>query len=82
MPEFRNTSHGSYNSLEASLTRQVKNSPVGTVYFTFAYTYAYSLDNASGFRQRNSTVPAYSPNQFYGSSDSDIRQRIREDTQR
>lgn len=76
LPEFRNVSHGSYNSLEASLTRQVKNSPLGTAYFTFAYTYAHSLDNASGFRQRNSTVPAYLPNQFYGSSDSDIRHRI------
>jgi hypothetical protein len=76
LPEFRNVSHGNYNSLEASLTRQVKDSPVGTVYFTLAYTYSHNIDNASGFRQRNSTVPAYNPNQFYASGDSDIRHRI------
>jgi hypothetical protein len=76
MPEFRNVSHGGYNSLESSLTRQVKNSPIGTAYFTFAYTYAHNLDNASGFRQRNSAVPAYLPQQFYASGDSDVRHRI------
>jgi len=34
------------------------------------------LDNASGFRQRNSIVPAYSPQHFYASGDSDVRHRI------
>jgi hypothetical protein len=76
LPEFQNVSHANYNALEASLTRQPKNSKLGTAYFTLAYTYGHSLDNASGFRQRNSTVPYYNPNYYYASSDSDVRQRI------
>ena len=76
MPELRNVSRAHYNSLEASLTRQPKNSRFGTNYFTLAYTYAHNLDNASGFEQRNYIVPAYEPQHFYGSGDSDIRHRI------
>jgi hypothetical protein len=76
MPELRNVSRAHYNSLEASLTRQPKNSRFGTNYFTLAYTYAHNLDNASGFEQRNYIVPAYEPQYFYGSGDSDIRHRI------
>ncbi|MGA2855734.1 MAG: carboxypeptidase regulatory-like domain-containing protein [Candidatus Sulfotelmatobacter sp.] len=76
LPEFQNVSHANYNALEASLTRQAKGSKLGTTYFTLAYTYGHNLDNASGFRQRNSTVPAYAPNLFYSSGDGDVRQRI------
>jgi outer membrane receptor protein involved in Fe transport len=76
IPEFQNVSNANYNALEASLTRQPKNSPIGTVYFTLAYTYSHNLDNASGFRQRNAFVPTYSPDLFYASSDSDVRNRI------
>jgi hypothetical protein len=76
LPEFQNTSDANYNALEASLTRQPKASKLGTAYFTLAYTYGHNIDNASGFEQRDSSVPAYSPDLFYGSSDSDVRQRI------
>jgi Carboxypeptidase regulatory-like domain/TonB-dependent Receptor Plug Domain len=76
LPEFQNVSNANYNALEASLTRQPKNSKLGTAYFTLAYTYGHNLDNASGFAQRNSQVPAYSPDLFYASGDSDVRQRI------
>jgi hypothetical protein len=76
IPEFQNVSHANYNAFEASLTRQPKDSKLGTVYFTLAYTYSHSLDNASGFRQRNSIVPYYSPDFYYASSDSDVRHRI------
>jgi hypothetical protein len=76
LPEFQNVSHANYNALEASLTRQAKGSKLGTAYFTLAYTYGHNLDNASGFRQRNSTVPAYAPDLLYSSGDSDVRQRI------
>jgi hypothetical protein len=76
LPEFQNVSHANYSALEASLTRQPKSSKLGTAYFTLAYTYGHNLDNASGFAQRNSTVPAFSPNLFYASGDSDVRQRI------
>lgn len=76
IPEFQNVANANYNALEASLTRQPRSSKLGTVYYTFAYTYGHTLDDASGFRQRNSVVPAYQPHLYYASSDSDVRQRI------
>ncbi len=76
-PEFKNISNANYNSLQASLNRQMVDSHyLGRTYFTLAYTYAHSIDNASGFRQRNSTVPSYQPNLFRASSDQDVRDRI------
>jgi hypothetical protein len=76
LPEFQNVANANYNAFEASLTRQPRDSRLGTVYYTLAYTYAHNLDNASGFRQRNSVVPVYSPDLYYASSDSDVRHRI------
>jgi outer membrane receptor protein involved in Fe transport len=77
LPEFKNISHANYNSLQASLTRQIADSHyMGRTYFTLAYTFAHSIDNASGFRQRNSSVPSYQANLFYASSDQDVRHRI------
>jgi hypothetical protein len=75
--EFRNASNASYNSLDLSLQKPPTNTgPLGTTYFTLAYTYAHSIDNGSGFRNRNSKIPSYNPGQFRASSDYDIRQRI------
>jgi Carboxypeptidase regulatory-like domain/TonB dependent receptor/TonB-dependent Receptor Plug Domain len=76
LPEFQNVSHANYNALEASLTRQPKDTRVGTVYYTLAYTYGHNLDNVSGFQQRNYQVPAYNSNLFYASGDTDVRHRI------
>lgn len=76
LPEFRNVAKAVYNSLQVSVTRQITNSPIGRTYFTFAYTYGHSIDDASGFRQRNSSVPTYDPSGFRASSDQDIRHRI------
>jgi hypothetical protein len=76
LPEFQNVSNANYNALEGSLTRQPKDSRLGTVYYTLAYTYGHNLDNASGFQQRNSSVPAYASHLFYASGDSDVRHRI------
>ena len=76
LPEFQNVSNANYNALEASLTRQPKSSRLGVAYYTFAYTWGHNMDNASGFEQRNDAVPAYSPDFFYSSGDSDVRQRI------
>ena len=76
-PEFQNIGFANYNSLEASLTRQVTASRFfGTTYFTLAYTYAHSIDNSSGFRNRTSNVPAFNINQFRGPSDFDATHRI------
>jgi hypothetical protein len=76
LPEFQNVSNANYNAFEASLTRQAKSSRLGTAYYTFSYTYAHNMDNASGFRNRNSSVPTYSPQFFYTSADGDVRHRI------
>jgi len=62
--EFGNLSFGNYNSLEASLTKQVSDSRLGTSYFTLAYTYGHGIDDASGFRNRDSQVPYYNIGQF------------------
>lgn len=74
--EFGNISFGSYNSLEASLTKQVSDSRFGTTYFTFAYTYGHSIDEASGFRNRDSQVPSYNIGIFRASSDFDVTHRL------
>jgi hypothetical protein len=77
LAEFKNVSKASYNGLTASLTRQVTDARlIGKTYFTLGYTYAHSIDNASGFRNRNSQVPTYNPNLFRASSDFDVRNRI------
>ena len=77
MPEFRNVGNQNYNALEASLTRQpTKTLFLGQIYFTFAYTYSHNIDNASGFRQRSSSVPYYNPQEFRSNSDLDMRHRV------
>jgi len=77
MPEFTNSSFASFNSLEASLTKQNgDNHIIGNTYFTLAYTYGHSIDNSSGFRNRDSQVPAYDPRVFRASSDFDVKHRI------
>lgn len=77
MPEFRNVANESYNALEGSLTRQpTPVASLGNLYYTIGYTWSHSIDNASGFRQRNSGVPYYDPDAFRASSDLDMRQRF------
>jgi hypothetical protein len=75
--EFQNAGSANYNSLQASLNKQVSNIRwLGNTYFTLAYTWAHSIDTASGFRNTNSNVPAYNTRQFRADSDFDIRQRL------
>lgn len=75
--EFRNVGTGSFNSLELSLQKRLSESRfLGTSYFTLAYTLGHSIDTSSGFRQRNSVVPAYNSRQFRADSDFDLRQRF------
>jgi hypothetical protein len=77
MPEFKNITKASYNSLQVSLTRQMSDSArLGRTYFTAAYTLGHSIDNASGFRNRNSSVPSYEDDLFKASSDQDVRDRV------
>lgn len=74
--EFRNVGSANYNSLQASLNKQYTQTRFGGTYFTLAYTWAHSIDTASGFRNTNSNVPAYNTRLFRASSDFDIRQRL------
>jgi hypothetical protein len=74
---FGNVSFAGFNSMEASLTKQNgENRIIGNTYFTLGYTYGHSIDNASGFRNRDSEVPAYNIGQFRASSDFDVTNRI------
>jgi hypothetical protein len=76
-PEFKNLTKASYNGLEASFRKQVSDTKyLGRTYFELGYTFAHSIDNTSGFRNRNSGVPAYQPNLFRASSDFDVKHRI------
>jgi outer membrane receptor protein involved in Fe transport len=77
VPEFKNVAKASYNSMQASLTRQISSTAwLGRTYFTLAYTFAHNIDNVSGFRERNSSVPSYATNLFRSSADADIRHTI------
>jgi hypothetical protein len=77
LDEFRNVASANYNSLQASLTKGLSESRFfGRTYFTLAYTWAHSIDNASGFRNRNSRVPTYNAFQFRANSDFDVRHRL------
>jgi hypothetical protein len=77
LSEFKNVTKANYNALQISLTKQMSNVRcLGNTYFTFAYTLSHSIDNVSGFRERNSSVPTYNPNLFRASSDQDVRNRI------
>lgn len=75
--EFKNASNANYNSLQLSLTQQTANVwKLGGMYYTLGYTWAHSIDNASGFRQGSSAVPFFDPQLFRASSDFDIRQYL------
>lgn len=71
--EFTNSANANYNALQLSLRKQSSSSRFGNTYFTLGYTYAHSIDDASGFRQFNSNVPTLNPNIFRASSDFDVR---------
>jgi hypothetical protein len=78
LPEFENLGFANYNSLEASLTKQIAdNQFLGTTYFTLAYTYGHSIDTSSGFQQnRGFQLPAYDHREFRASAESDVRHQI------
>src|SRR5262245_11854204 len=73
---FSNVGNSSYNSLQTSLQKRVSQTKFGATYFTLSYTYAHAIDTVSGFRNRNSKVPAYNTKLFRASADYDIRQRL------
>jgi|HubBroStandDraft_2_1064218.scaffolds.fasta_scaffold16860_1 hypothetical protein len=75
--EFENAANANYNALQLSLTQQTTNVwKLGNVYYTLGYTWAHSIDNASGFRQGSFAVPFFDPQMFRASSDFDVRQYL------
>jgi hypothetical protein len=74
---FENVGNSNYNSLQLSLNKILSSTRFfGTTYFTLAYTLAHSIDNVSGFRNRNSEVPINDPGLFRANSDFDVRNRL------
>jgi hypothetical protein len=76
-PSFENAVNANYNALQTKLSKKATLTPyLGTTYFTLAYTWAHSIDNSSGFRNRNSEIPFFQRNVFRTSSDYDVRQQL------
>ncbi|HKF21532.1 MAG TPA: TonB-dependent receptor [Candidatus Angelobacter sp.] len=76
-PTFENAVNASYNAMELKLSKRSSETRfLGRTFFTLGYTWAHSIDNSSGFRNRNSQIPFFQRNLFRASSDFDIRQRI------
>ncbi len=74
---FSNLGKAHYNSLQSSLQKRYSKIPYfGQAFFQLSYTYAHSIDNASGFRNNTSRVPYYNHNQFKASSDYDLRHYV------
>lgn len=75
---FRNVVNANYNSLQAGLTKQLSsgNKWLGHSYFSVGYTWAKSIDTASGFRNNSAYVPFYDPAHFRAVSDYDIQHRL------
>ncbi|HEY6349247.1 MAG TPA: TonB-dependent receptor [Candidatus Angelobacter sp.] len=76
-PAFENAVNASYNALETKLTKKMSEARfVGNAFFTLSYTWAHSIDNSSGFRNRNAEIPFFDRNAFRASSDFDLRQQL------
>ena len=62
-----------YNSLAVGISRRMTDTRfLGNLEYQISYTYGHTIDNESGFRSRNSRVPAYDWNRFRASSDFDL----------
>jgi Carboxypeptidase regulatory-like domain/TonB-dependent Receptor Plug Domain/TonB dependent receptor len=74
---FENAVNANYNGLESKLSKKNSDTPfLGTTSFVLSYTWAHSIDNSSGFRNRSAQIPFFNRNLFRASSDFDIRHRI------
>jgi len=73
LDEFANVANAHYHSLAVGLAKRLSETKYfGQLGYQFSYTYGHSIDNASGFRSRDSRVPTYNFGQFPGSSDFDL----------
>ena len=70
---FANVANAHYNSLALGVRKRMTDTKYfGSIDYQFSYTYGKSIDNASGFRSRDSRVPAYNWGQFRAVSDFDL----------
>lgn len=78
LDEFQNIGRANYNAMEVNFRKQFSgaDSPWGSSFFTLGNTWGHELDNESGFRQRNSEIPAYNHLQYYASGDFDVREEL------
>jgi len=75
--EFRNVANANYNAMIASVTKRAGSTALGNMYFTVGYTYSHSIDDVSGFRQRDDGfVASGDPGRFRASSDFDVNNRV------
>lgn len=76
-PEFENAVNSNYNAFQLKLNKKTAATRyLGTTYFTLSYTWSHTIDNSSGFRNRNSQIPFFQRNVFRTSSDFDIRHQF------
>ena len=70
---FDNVGSAHYHSLLVGLSKRMTDVRyLGNVQFQLSYTYGKSIDNVSGFRNRDSRVPTNNWNLFRGVSDFDL----------
>lgn len=74
LSEFQNVGKANYNAGEVKLRRNASMGSWGSSFLTLGYTWSHEIDNSSGFRERNSSIPFYSHDAFRGSGDTDVRQ--------
>ncbi len=76
-PEFINGVNAGYHALQTKLSKKASDTKfLGNAFFTFSYTFSHSIDNSSGFRNRNSQIPFFERNIFRASSDFDVRHQL------
>ncbi len=74
LDEFQNIGKAHYDGLVVNLTRRFSEmGNFGSSFFTVGYTLGHEIDNSSGFRERNSDIPYYNHDAFYGPGDTDVR---------
>ena len=74
---FGNVANAHYHSLQLGVKREARRAPIiGNVGYQLSYTFSKTIDNASGFRARDSRVPTYNWGLFRAVSDFDITHYI------
>jgi len=77
LDEFENVTKAHYNGMTATVRKDLGDMRGwGHSFLTFAYTWSHEMDNVSGFRQRNYSVPYYNHDLFMADGDTDLRNTV------